>query len=108
MTGCFEGDLVGDLRGVEEVFMGVGEDIRGKGIRGKGEEKMERERARRKVREVVRGWERLFDGGRGGKYFRVGRVDRGVGSGWEGWGERRELCQKAKEGRPRRRAEDVR
>lgn len=115
MTGCFEGDLVGDLRGVEEVFMSVGgEDGEGLGEEGNGgkegkrEEKMERERARRKVREVVRGWEGLFDGGRGGKYFRVGRVDRGVGSGWEGWGERRELCEKAKEGRPRRRAEDVR
>lgn len=64
--------------------------------------KMRRERevrlARKKVQEAVKGWEGLFDGGKGGKYFWVGRVDRGG----EGWGERRELCEKAREGRPTR------
>lgn len=63
--------------------------------------KVRRERdlrlAKKKVEEVVRGWEGLFDGGKGGKYFRVGRV---VG-GEEGWGERMGLCEKAREGRVR-------
>lgn len=63
----------------------------------------ERERrvARKKVRDAVRGWESMFDGGKEGKYFWVGSVKRE-----EGWEERlgpvRELCQKAKEGRPKR------
>ena len=81
------------------------------GGEGKREGKLRRERevrvARGKVREVVRGWERMFDGGKGGKYFWVGRVDRGVGSGWEGWGSVKELCEKAREGRPRSEAGDV-
>jgi len=94
VTGCFgREDLNGDLRGVEEMFM-VGE--------GRGER--ERRVARRRVEEVVRGWERWFDGGWGGRYFWVGRVWMGEG----GWGEVRELCRKAREGRPRREAEGVR
>ena len=75
------------------------------------ERKLRRERerrlARRQVENTVRGWERMFDGGKEGKYFWVGRVDRGVGSGWEGWGEVKVLCDKARKGRPRRTAEEV-
>jgi len=71
----------------------------------KREKKLRRERERRvaraSVRDVVRGWERMFDGGKGGKYFWVGRIRRE-----EGWEERegpvRELCQKAREQRPKR------
>ena len=75
------------------------------------ERKLRKERetrlAKKKVEETVRGWERMFDGGKDGRYFRVGRVDRGEGSGWEGWGEVKQLCEKAREGRPRRTAEEV-
>ena len=112
MTGCFDTDLNGDLRGLEEMFMPVEEKAEGDLTREeKRERKLERERekrvARRKVEETVRGWERMFDGGKDGKYFRVGKVNREPGSGWEGWGEVKELCQKAREGRPRRTAEEV-
>ena len=113
MTGCFEEDLNGDLRGVEEMFMSAyleGEE----GFTTKEERrewKLRRERegrlARKKVEETVRGWERMFDGGKGGRYFRVGRVERGEGSGWEGWGEVKMLCEKARKGRPKRTAEEV-
>ena len=85
-------------------------DVEGLGRKERRAWKVRRERevrrARRRVREVVSGWERMFEGGEKG-YFRVGRVERGVGSEWEGWGEVRELCEKAKEGRPGRTAEEV-
>ncbi|KAI4197887.1 MAG: hypothetical protein LQ350_005646 [Teloschistes chrysophthalmus] len=125
VTGCFDPQgLVGDLRGVEEMFLplpssypasddygdaGAGGEGQGKG-KGEGltkaevKKRNERERreAKKKVKEAVRGWEGLFDGGKGGRYFWVGRVDRGVGVGWEdGWGERRGLCVQALEGRRR-------
>lgn len=112
MTGCFDTDLNGDLRGVEEMFMPVEEEVGGESTKEeRRERKLLRERekrvARKKVEETVRGWEKMFDGGKDGKYFRVGKVNRGPGSGWEGWGEVKELCQKAREGRPRRTAEGV-
>lgn len=112
VTGCFEpAGLVGDLRGVEEMFLPLPEPSDEGGVEEvkltKAEVKKRRERERRearnKVREAVKGWEGLFDGGKGGRYFWVGRVDRGIGVGWEeGWGERRGLCEQALEGRRRR------
>ena len=116
MTGCFDTDLNGDLRGVEEMFIST--DLTDNTIDGsalskeqKRERKLRKERetrlAKRKVEDTVSGWEKMFDGGKEGKYFKVGKVDRGPGSGWEGWGEVKELCQKAREGRPRRTAEEV-
>lgn len=112
MTGCFEEDLTGDLRGVEEMFVPVDEVEEGEGgatmketREEKRERKLRRERewrvARGQVRDAVRGWESMFDGGKGGKYFRVGRIKRE-----EGWEEKegpvRVLCQKAREQRPKR------
>ncbi|KAL8918202.1 MAG: hypothetical protein Q9208_007478 [Pyrenodesmia sp. 3 TL-2023] len=107
VTGCFSTDLTGDLRGVEEMFIPVDDDDPDEVISTK-ERKLRRERearvARRKVREAVRGWEKLFDGGKGGRYFWVGWVVREEGEegDGDGWGKRRELCEKAREGRPRR------
>ena len=54
--------------------------------------------ARNKMEEAVEGWRRLFDGGKGGKYFWVGRV---VGVEEEE-GKVMGLCEGAREGRPRR------
>lgn len=112
VTGCFDTDLNGDLRGLEEMFMPVEEEAGGEPTKEeRRERKLQRERekrlARKQVEETVRGWEKMFDGGKDGKYFRVGKVDRGPGSGWEGWGDVKELCAKAKEGRPRRTADEV-
>ncbi|KAL8786540.1 MAG: hypothetical protein Q9195_008171 [Heterodermia aff. obscurata] len=106
VTGCFQEDLTPDLRGVEEMFMSVDEDggeRETKEEKREGKLRLERERrvARKKVRDTVRGWESMFDGGKDGKYFWVGRVKRE--EGWEGkLGPVRELCKKAREGRPKR------
>lgn len=107
VTGCFDEDLTPDLRGVEEMFMSVDGDEEEKKEtkeeKREGKLRLERERrvARKKVRDTVRGWEKMFDGGKDGKYFWVGRVKRE-----EGWEERlgpvRELCKKARDGRPKR------
>jgi predicted heme/steroid binding protein len=105
VTGCFSEDLTYDLRGVEEMFMPVdtpGDDV---GMT-KGEIKKRRERERREARRQVRGaiehWEGFF--GRSGKYFFVGRV---VGrEGWEGRVKKKELCEKARELRPKRKREE--
>lgn len=112
VTGCFDTDLNGDLRGVEEMFMS--EDLSSDGEftrEEKRERKLRKERERRlakkQVEETVKGWERMFDGGKDGKYFKIGKVWRGEGSGWEGWGEVKELCEKARAGRPGRTAEEV-
>ncbi|MCJ1226857.1 hypothetical protein MMC12_003512 [Toensbergia leucococca] len=107
VTGCFEEDLTPDLRGVEEMFVPVGPDeVEGEsGAERKIRRERERRVARGKVKETVGGWERMFDGGKGGKYFWVGRVRREVG--WEGRLERRELCEKARKGRPKRGKSDA-
>lgn len=101
MTGCFDTDLTGDVRGVEEMFVPLDEE--GEVVSAR-ERKVRRERemrvARGKVREAVRGWERMFDGGKGGKYFWVGRVVGGEKE-WEGTAIR-ELCESAQRGRKRR------
>lgn len=112
VTGCFDEDLVPDLRGVEEMFVPLDLDempVLGKEVgeeekkRVRREWKVRRERAWRVGREMVRktvgGWEGTFNGGKVGKYFKVGRVRRE--EGWEGREERRRLCDKAREGRPK-------
>ncbi|KAI4091223.1 MAG: hypothetical protein LQ344_004215 [Seirophora lacunosa] len=118
VTGCFDTEnLTGDLRGAEEMFLPLDDPAE---VVAEKVKKVRRERegreARRLVVEAVRGWEGLFDGGKGGRYFWVGWVDRGG----EGWGPRKGLCKRAREGRRRRgeggeggddgvrRAEDVR
>ncbi|KAI9764765.1 MAG: hypothetical protein M1840_008034 [Geoglossum simile] len=104
VTGCFDQDLTYDLRGVEEMFLPVDSPEYDVGMT-KGEIKKRRERERREAKKQVRGavehWEGFF--GRSGKYFFVGRV---MGrEGWEGRVERRGLCEKAKELRPKRKRE---
>ncbi|KAL8994446.1 MAG: hypothetical protein Q9169_005591 [Polycauliona sp. 2 TL-2023] len=103
ITGCFDAEnLIADLRGVEEMFIPVDDD--GEEVVSSKVKKVRRERdmrvARKKVEEAVEGWRRLFDGGKGGKYFWVGRV-----VGRENDKEKEEvrgLCEAAREGRPRR------
>ncbi|KAL8727629.1 MAG: hypothetical protein Q9166_005937 [cf. Caloplaca sp. 2 TL-2023] len=100
VTGCFEPEhLIHDLRGVEEMFLPVDdeEEVVSTKVR-----KIRREQdvrlARRKVREAVEGWRRLFDGGKGGRYFWVGWVERGE----DREGVVPELCKLAVEGRVKR------
>ncbi|KAL8679444.1 MAG: hypothetical protein Q9186_004274 [Xanthomendoza sp. 1 TL-2023] len=105
VTGCFSPEhLNHDLRGVEEMFVPLDDDDDDDSdeIVSTKVRKMRRERdgrvARKKIEEAVRGWEGLFDGGKGGKYFWVGRVD------WRGTrvGGVQGLCEQALQGRPKR------
>lgn len=106
MTGCFDSDLTGDMRGLEDMFLeeGFEEEEVPEGREERREWKVRREgerrRARREVEEVVEGWRKVFDGGKGGKYFRVGRVVV-VGAG-EVQGEKPKLCEKARGQRPKK------
>lgn len=99
------------------MFVPVGDEDEGDGNgnekgegNGDGDERRERRRARkvrreregrearRKVWEAVDGWRKMFDGGKGGKYFRVGKV-----VNRDGWGEEvPRLCEKAEKARPKR------
>ena len=128
MTGCFEDEaqLVGDLRGVEEMFLPVEEEGAGDsedykddhGGRGevdkKGEKRearrqkklrreRERRRARKQVEETIRGWRKTYEENREGKYWPVGRVVWGEGSEAREQGEQPPgLCERARAGRPKR------
>ena len=110
MTGCFEEDLTGDLRGAEEIFVPVELDEEPRTGNGHTAEeiretrkdwKVRRERAyrdgRARVTETVERWRKTFDGGKGGKYFRVGQLRRE--HHWQG--EKKTLCEKAKKARPK-------
>lgn len=109
MTGCFTEDLTGDLRGVEEMYVPIDldeapvmEDAAPEMVKAARREwKVKREKAVRAAKERVAGsvkqWEGTFNGGKGGKYFPVGKV---VGSDWEGK-KKRPLCKTAAAGRPK-------
>lgn len=108
---------MGDLRGVERMFIpeaadeeegGGGEEMtRAQRAERKKRREQQGRQARRQVQEAIAGWKGMFDGGKEGRYFRRGVVWRGEGSGWKGWGEPPELCERAREGRGRKGAGDV-
>ena len=99
VTGCFQEDLTPDLRGVEEMFIPV-DDPEELNTLSSGERKIRREQDRRlaaaRVRQQVQHWENFFRNHK--KYFEVGKV---VGVQPE-TGEPPELCQAAKQQRPKR------
>lgn len=126
VTGCFDTDLTPDMRGVEDMYIPVededsveelhsgpaeveleGGELKRKGGRkgvSKAEIKTRRERerrlARKKVHDTVEGWAKMFRGEGGKPYYKVGEVKRE-----EGWLEKlpkRELCQRARNLRPKR------
>lgn len=101
ITGCFDTDLTPDTRGAEWAYMPIDDD---EDTVSKAELKIRRERdlrfARKKAEATIEGWSKMFRGEGGKKYFKVGKVVRK-----EGWMDRlpkRELCQRAQEGRPKR------
>ncbi|KAI9842705.1 MAG: hypothetical protein M1837_006990 [Sclerophora amabilis] len=114
VTGCFDSDLVPDMRGVEEMFLPLDyDDIGGDtGERVAEEEKrkpperkelkLRKEREKReafkKVRDAVGHWVGFFE--KSEKYSRVGKVLRE--DGWEERMEKRDLCQQAQKGRKKR------
>ncbi|MCJ1439181.1 hypothetical protein MMC27_008572 [Xylographa pallens] len=115
VTGCFEEDLNGDLRGVEEMFVPLELEDQpqtrnmpeGRARTSRGRWKVDREKAyrkgREKVKDMVEQWRQTFDGGKEGKYFWVGTVKREAG--WEG--PKKLLCEKAAMNRPKTKAEAV-
>lgn len=105
VTGCFDEDLTPDLRGVEDMYIPTTEpedeevDSKLTPAELKNRSAKERRDARKKVRDVIEGWARVFGGETGKEYLAVGRVVRE-----EDWLEklpRRELCKKAAELRPK-------
>ncbi len=105
ITGCFREDSTPDLRGVE--WMYVPAEIPGLEVKVDREMKVYREqelrKARKKVRETLEGWSKMFRGEGGKDYFIVGEVVRE-----EGWLEklpRRELCANAVRKRPKAKEE---
>ncbi|KAG8629763.1 hypothetical protein KVT40_001382 [Elsinoe batatas] len=106
ITGCFDTDLTPDTRGIEEMYVPLDDEEADQKL-SKGELKTRRERetrvAREKVRQGLEGWAKVFRGDTGKKYFKVGEVKRE-----EGWLERlpkRELCEKAKGQRKKRKVQ---
>jgi predicted heme/steroid binding protein len=105
VTGCFAEDSTPDLRGAEWTY--VAQDIppfdEMDGVKVQAAQKIMREQqlraGRKKVRDTIEGWQKMFRGDSGKDYFEVGRVVRE-----EGWLEklpRRKLCAQAEKGRPK-------
>lgn len=56
-------------------------------------------KARKKVRDTLEGWHKMFRGDGGKDYFVVGKVDRAAD--WVEKQPRRKLCAQAEKGRPK-------
>lgn len=106
VTGCFEEDLHGDLRGVERMFIPV-EDVEEGGGGGEAltssqkkiRAEQETRESKKKVRAKVENWVAFYRGNK--KYFEVGKVVSGSAEGEE----RKDvpgLCEAAEKARPRR------
>jgi hypothetical protein len=108
ITGCFDTDLTPDLRGVEEMYI-PWDDLDQAASLTKAQLKVRRERdlrlARNHIREGIEGWSKVFRGDTGRPYFWVGTIKRE-----EGWLEKlpkRELCELASTGKPKRSEADT-
>ncbi|KAF7592290.1 hypothetical protein BBP40_000421 [Aspergillus hancockii] len=98
VTGCFQEDQTHDLRGVEEMFMPIDEEAELATL-SSGERKIRREQDRRvaraSVQKQVAHWAGFFRDHK--KYFEAGRV-----VGLTVPVEERELCESARQQRPKR------
>ena len=105
ITGCFAEDSTPDLRGAEWTYVPV--DVPGfeeKDVTKEQKKIREQElrKARKKVKETLDGWTKMFTGAGGKDYFEVGTVKRE-----EGWLEKlpkRTLCAQAQKSRPKPKA----
>ncbi|KAI9044022.1 putative heme/steroid binding domain protein [Aspergillus affinis] len=100
VTGCFQDDLTADMTGVEDMFIPIENDPEEEKTLSSGEKKTRREQdlrmARNQVHKQVQHWENFFRNHK--KYFEVGKV-----VGLEDLPkETRELCEQAKQQRPKR------
>ncbi|QSZ35616.1 hypothetical protein DSL72_008486 [Monilinia vaccinii-corymbosi] len=105
VTNCFREDRTPDLRGVEEMFLPLDDEVVDAEIVkkiGTGGFKKLKERERREAKKGVDGalshWIGFFENG--GKYPKIGQVKRE--KGWETKGEKPALCEKAQKGRKKR------
>ncbi len=111
VTGCFAEDSTPDLRGAEWTYVPIDVppfDEMG-GVKVQAGQKVHREqelrKARKKVKETLDGWAKMFEGEGGKDYFAAGRVVRE-----DGWLEAlpvRKLCERAEKGRPKPKAVGV-
>ncbi|KAI1936233.1 hypothetical protein LOZ66_004690 [Ophidiomyces ophidiicola] len=107
VTGCFEEDLTPDMSGVEEMFIPIEDDddsVVEKAL-SKAAKKIRRERELREARQMVykqvKHWVDFY--GKNDKYFYVGTlVSEQKGENPDIKQEKRQLCEKAKQDRPRR------
>jgi len=101
ITGCFQEDITPDLRGVEEMYIPI--DPPSEALT-KGQLKIRREKdlrvARKRIKEGIEHWAEVFSGETGKPYFYVGQIKRE--KGWLEKLPKRELCQAAKDSRPKR------
>lgn len=98
------------MRGAEWTYVPIdvlpftsSSDTTGEGVKVTKEQKIYREqelrKARRKVRDTIEGWAKMFRGEGGKDYFEVGKVVKE-----EGWLEKLPvptLCERAEKGRPK-------
>ncbi|OQN96211.1 hypothetical protein B0A48_17718 [Cryoendolithus antarcticus] len=107
VTGCFAEDSTPDLRGAEWTYIPLDvispEQEKEDGVKLTGEQKRYREqevrKAKRKVKETLEGWAKMFRGEGGKGYFEAGRVDRDPA--WIKLLPQRQLCAQAQKGRPK-------
>lgn len=105
ITGCFAEDSTPDLRGAEWTYVSVDvPDFDEKdGVKVNAEQKKLREqelrKARKKVKETLDGWAKMFTGAGGKDYFAVGTVKREPG--WLEKLPKRALCAQAQKSRPK-------
>lgn len=112
VTGCFDTDHTSDMRGVEEMYMPKDLDLPPKLDEDATENdkkaarklwKLRRGRAaadgKAKAQKTIEHWRKMFDGGKKGKYFKVGEIK--LPDDWkEKRGPIRTLCQRAIDQRP--------
>ncbi|KAM0713858.1 hypothetical protein Q7P37_010820 [Cladosporium fusiforme] len=105
ITGCFAEDSTPDMRGAEWTY--VSRDVPDfdelDGVKVTAEQKKLREQelrqARKKVKDTIEGWAKMFRGEGGKDYFEVGTVKREAG--WLEKMPKRGLCEQAQKNRPK-------
>lgn len=102
ITGCFAEDSTPDLRGAEWTYVSV--DVPGfeeKDVTPEQKKLREQElrNARKKVKDTIEGWSKMFRGAGGKDYFEVGTVKREPD--WLEKTPKRGLCAQAQKNRPK-------
>ncbi|KAL1582376.1 hypothetical protein WHR41_08878 [Cladosporium halotolerans] len=102
ITGCFAEDSTPDLRGAEWTYVSV--DVPGfeeKEVTPEQKKLREQElrNARKKVKDTIEGWSKMFRGAGGKDYFEVGTVKREPD--WLEKTPKRGLCAQAQKNRPK-------